>query len=517
MRTKVWSSRASGCDARRSAFGRRAILPTMLVVLALWSSAASGQVGGGPFLPGAAGAGDPYFPLDGNGGYDVHHYDLAVKYDPATDLLEGKAKIRAKATQNLSSFNLDLVGLVVHSVAVDGRPTPFGRNGNELTITPDGGLRQSRIFTVVVEYSGIPESLEGAGFLHTDDGVLIAGEPHVAASWFPVNDHPTDKASYGFAITVPEGLEAVANGILLRQQTADGWTTWTWEAREPMASYLATANIGEFDLRAYREKGVRFWDAVDPDLSAPFGSLIDEAFARQPEIIAFFADKLGNYPFRAGGAIVDDLVGLGFALENQTRPIYAVEWFSEYPEDVERIFVHEIAHQWFGDSLTVARWQDIWLNEGFASYAEWLWAEAKHGVPAQANFDSHYFGRSENNPFWQVIVGDPGPDRIFDSAVYDRGAMTLHQLRLAVGDAAFFRILKRWTQQRKGDNVTTDEFIALAERTSGQELDDLFTTWLFTPGRPELPQPLGVAAARASSSSAVPAVPSIPSHGGLRR
>ena len=211
--------------------GRRSTFSTLLlacvaVVLALGPTA-SGQNGGGEFVPGAAGAGDPYFPLDGNGGYDVRHYDLEVKYDPAADLLEGKAKLRATATQNLSSFNLDLVGLTVHSVVVNGRRAFWSREGGELTIAPERGLPR-RNFTVVVRYSGVPESLEGAGFLHTDDGALVVGQPHVAASWYPVNDHPTDKASYSFQITVPAGLEVVANGVLTRQRTRHEWTTWSW-------------------------------------------------------------------------------------------------------------------------------------------------------------------------------------------------------------------------------------------------------------------------------------------------
>lgn len=496
----------------RSAFRTMLLLSCIVFASALWPSAGSAQ----EFLPGAAGAGDPYFPLDGNGGYDVRRYELQLKYDPATDLLEGRATIRAKATQNLSSFNLDLVGLTVHAVTVNKRLASFGHVGNELTITPESGLRQNRGFTVVVDYSGIPQSLEGAGFIHTDDGTLVAGEPHSAASWFPVNDHPTDKASYSFEISVPEGLEAVSNGILKRQRTENGWTTWTWEAKQPMASYLTTATIGEFDLRAYKEKGIRYWDAVDPDLIAPLGPQIDAAFALQPEVIEFLEGRFGSYPFVAGGGIVDDYEGLGFALENQTRPIYDADWAFESQETTERIFVHEIAHQWCGNSLAVARWQDIWLNEGFATYAEWLWLEEKRGVPAQETFELYYFGiplETEGGwkGFWQGTVGDPGPDHLFDLFVYYRGAMTLHQLRLAVGDTAFFKILKRWAQQRKGDNVTTEEFIALAEKISGQELDDLFQTWLFTLGRPELPQSLGVAA-RASALSAAPPLPLSP-HG----
>ena len=198
------------------------------------------------------------------------HYDLEVTYDPATDLLEGEATIRARATQSLSSFNLDLQGLTVHSIEVDGRSASWGRDGSELTVTPRKGLRKRESFKVEVRYSGVPETLEdGSGFIHTDDGTLVVGQPHVAATWYPVNDHPTDKASYTFEITVPAGLEAVANGELEDRKTRRGWTTWTWDAREPMASYLTTATIGGFDLSSYKRDGIRYWDAIDNDLLAP--------------------------------------------------------------------------------------------------------------------------------------------------------------------------------------------------------------------------------------------------------
>ena len=169
------------------------------------------------------------------------------------------------------------------------------------------------------------------------------------------------------------------------------------------------------------------------------------------------------------------------------------------PESAEDVVVHELAHQWYGDSLTVAQWQHIWLNEGFATYAEWLWSEEMRGIPAQETFDFYYSVIPEDDPFWQVVIGDPGPDLLFDIAVYYRGAMTLQQLRVAVGDDDFFKILKRWAQKREGDNVTTDEFIALAEKISGEELDELFETWLFTPGKPELPTAATARAADAVS------------------
>ena len=225
------------------------------------------------FTPGAAGAGDPYFPLDGNGGYDAKHYLLDLKYNPATDVLEGEATIRARATQNLSRFNLDFDGLTVLSIEVDGRRASWRRDGNELIVTPRDGIRDGENFTIEVKYRGVPETLEdGSGFIHTDDGALIIGEPHVAATWFPVNDHPSDKAAYTIKMAVPAGLEAVGNGELEGRSTKHGWTTWTWDAKEPMASYLLTASVGQFDLRAYKHKGIKMWDAFDPDLWDPTGT-----------------------------------------------------------------------------------------------------------------------------------------------------------------------------------------------------------------------------------------------------
>jgi aminopeptidase N len=296
----------------------------------------------------------------------------------------------------------------------------------------------------------------------------------------------------------------VANGVLERSRTRGGRTTWTWEAKEPMASYLATVCIGEFELRSYRRDGIRFVDAVDPDVAASaLGPAVDAAFAGQGAMLDLVSELFGRYPFSAAGGIVDDLRELEFSLENQTRPIYEVAIF----EDAlltQLTFVHEIAHQWVGDSLTVAQWRHIWLNEGFATYVEWLWSERAGLSTAQELFDVFYGTYPPDDPFWSVVVGDPGPDRIFDSAVYERGAMTLHQLRLAVGDRDFFRILRRWTTRNAGETVTTDEFVELAERISSAELDDLFETWLFTPGRPDLS---GAPAEAGSARTAVAAAP----------
>ena len=270
-----------------AAGGRRrtaALAALLLCVVALAVPAAAAETspepaqeesfpGGANYRPGAPGLGDPYFPLDGNGGYDVDQYLLDLSYDPLTDILAGTATITAKATQDLSAFNLDLDGMTVRGVKVKGRSAEFTRDAGELTVTPQRGIRDGSRFITQVRYDGVPETISElfgqSGFFHTDDGSLVIGQPHVAATWFPVNDHPLDKASYTFRITVPEGLEVVANGRLVDNRTRDGLTTWTWEAREPMASYLATASVGQWDFNEYRAGRINYLDALDPDLFDP--------------------------------------------------------------------------------------------------------------------------------------------------------------------------------------------------------------------------------------------------------
>jgi aminopeptidase N len=485
-----------------------ALVATMVLVGLLPATAvADDGHGRGAPTPGAPGIGDPYYPLDGNGGYDVGHYDLDLRYDPATDVLSGTATVEATATQNLSSFNLDFEGMDVRSVTVDGRPATWSRDGGEMTVTPARPLWHGREFTVAVTYDGVPATIDDpllgqSGFFHTDDGALVAGQPDVAATWFPSNDHPRDAASVDVSITVPEGLEGVSNGELEGTRTAAGWTTWSWHAREPMATYLVTLAVGEFDLRSYEVDGIRYWDAVDPTLAqldldpeteGPLvGEVVDAALARQPEVIEHLSDTFGPYPFSTAGAIVDNVPGMAFALETQTRPVYAPGFFTD-PVSADSVVVHELAHQWYGDSLRLAAWQHIWLNEGFATYAEWLWLEREGLSTPQEEFDELYANADTlfaglEPPFWTVLVGDPGAetDLLFHPAVYYRGAMTLHALRQVVGDTAFFQILEEWATSRAGQAVTTDEFIALAEQLSGRQLDDLFDAWLFSPERPAL-------------------------------
>ncbi|MFF2125771.1 M1 family metallopeptidase [Streptomyces olivochromogenes] len=434
--------------------------------------------------PGADGIGDSYFPQLGNGGFDARHYDLNVAYNPDTDRLDGRTTLTARATQSLSSFDLDLQKLEVTRVEVDGRRADFTRAGDEIHITPHGAIRKGRTFIVTVTYGGVPEALNGPivfgsdyGWMKTTDGAFVACEPNAASTWFPSSDHPSDKATYDIRIKAPKGLTGVSNGRLMSTYDKGGSTVAHWRESRPMATYLATATIGKFDVKTgTTPAGTPIYVAIDPVLA---GSNSVDVYAVTAEATDYWSQVFGPYPFEETGAIVDDMPEAGFSLEVQSKPAYSAV-------RSESTIVHELAHQWFGDSVSVARWKDIWLNEGFATYAQWLWSEHKGIRSAHDSFLAGYNARPADAAFWGTVVADPQRDTMFASAVYQRGAMTLQMLRERIGDTAFFKLLPAWTKLHKYGNADTADFIRLAERISGQQLDDLFQTWLFTTGKPTL-------------------------------
>ncbi|MFG1766245.1 M1 family metallopeptidase [Micromonospora parva] len=440
------------------------------------------------FTAGADGVGDPYFPTYGNGGYDVGRYTVKVRYDPAKDQLTGTTTVRATATTDLSTFNLDLAGLTVSAVTVDGAPATHSRKRNELVIKPASGLINGNGFVVEITYAGKPkplknETLGDGGFLHTADGAIALGQPESASTWFPVNDHPSDKAAYDFEVTVPDGLTAISNGVPGGKVSSGGWTTWKWSEKSPMASYLSTLVIGKFRITTGEHKGRPVYNAVTTNLAK--GSA-DASIARTVEVADYLESVFGPYPFDAYGGVVISDSRIGYALETQSRPVYAASFFRQ-GENTE-VVAHELAHQWFGDSVALAKWEDIWLNEGFATYAEWLWAEHTDEYTAKEAFNSRYAELSAQ--VWQTPPGKPGADKLFSESVYQRGGMTVHALRVAVGDEAFFDIIKTWAAEKRDGTATTAEFVALAERVSGKKLDALFDAWLYGTKKPALPKRL---------------------------
>ncbi|MEJ7689418.1 MAG: M1 family metallopeptidase [Nocardioidaceae bacterium] len=433
--------------------------------------------------PPSQGIGDPYYPLAGNAGYDARHYDIQVRYHPASRVIEGVTRIRLTAGRRLERFNLDLL-LPARAVRVAGVAARFHQGRHELTVTPRRAVRRGQSVTVQVAYGGRPLHRSYGGetpFEQTATGALAVGEPQIAPWWFPSNDHPSDKATFTIRLTVPAGYEALSNGALANRRSAAGLSTWTWAVRSQMATYLAFAAFGHYDVeRGRTAQGVPFVYGFERGLGH-HARAARTSVRSTPEVLRFLERAWGSYPYRNLGGVVP-AVSLGYALENQTRPVYGRDMFS-YGVD-RGLVAHELAHQWFGDRIAVHRWRHIWLSEGYATYSEWLYARHRGGTTPQRQLRLRYDNLEASNPFWRLTIGDPGRARLFDEAVYDRGAMTLQALRNRIGTPAFFRLSRIWVHGNADGLGSTAEFSRLAERVSMQQLDGFFKAWLRTGAKP---------------------------------
>ncbi len=456
-----------------------AIAVTGLALVAAGTAAAVAAPAG----VGAQGGGDPYFPRQGNGGYDVSSYTLRVGYVPDGHQLTGAATIRARATQDLGRFDLDLRRRMhVTSVMVDGAAARFAQPASkvqELVVFPAAPLAAGDGFTVHVSYGGVVAPVidpDGSldGWTPTQDGAFVASEPQGSPSWFPVNDSPYDKATYRVSVTVPAGLTAVSNGRLLGTRTRGDRVTWNWALNTPVSSYLVTATVGRFNLDfGTTGGGVPYINAVDPSQQAASTPVL----AKLPAMVDYFSSVYGPYPFESVGAIVDYAPRVGYALETATRPV-----FDSAPDELT--LAHELAHQWYGDDVTLLRWRDIWLNEGFAEFSDWLWDEHTGGQTAAERL-ARLMSRPADAGVWNPPPGNPGSGaEIFADSVYERGAGTLQALRQRVGDPVFFRIMRGWVRVHAYNNATVDEFTAYAARISGRDLTGFFHQWLYRHGKP---------------------------------
>lgn len=433
--------------------------------------------------PGAAGVGDPYYPGLGNGGYDVAEYDLAVEWFPDDGSIVGTAAVRLAATQDLSSLNLDLVGLDVAGISVDGTDASFDRDGRELTVQLPEVLAAGDEATVVVDYSGVPETVRigtdlfGVGWQTDGRDAYVVSEPAGAATWFPANDHPTDKATFRFEITVPEDLEVIANGLRVSTEADGDRATWVYETSDLMATYLASVVIGDLTFDdSVAPTGVPIRNA-SPDRLAEAART---DFAAAGEMLAVFTDWFGPYPFEVYGQVVVD-ENLGFALENQTLSLFGSDFVTGLGL-VDQIVAHELAHQWFGNAVSPATWRDIWLNEGFTTYAEWIWAQ-ESGGPTIAESAAATHAEAD----FGVAPGDPGPDELFQPTVYLRGGLALHALSVEIGDEAFRAVLREWADRYDDSTASTADFQDLAEELSGDDLDGFFDAWVHGDELPALP------------------------------
>lgn len=430
--------------------------------------------------PGADGAGDANYPQDGNGGYDALDYDLRVGYDPKSRRLTGDSTMTARATQVLNRFNLDLRGLEVSAVEVDGTAAEFRREPEfELVVTPPALIPRDAEFTVRVRYAGTPGSMKVEGpavsshgwQLTPTGGAFVLGEPHSAAFWYPLNDTPRDKATFRVAARVPRGWVAVAGGREGEHTTEDGWTTYRWFDTNPVAGYLTTLAVDKFTLERSRlADGTPVVDAYAP------GSRDKKRIeAKLPDILRVLTDLFGEYPQTAAGGIFIDS-SIPYALEVQGRPVYP-PWASDL------VIVHEYAHQWFGNSVSLESWSDMCLNECFASYAQWLWAEQALG----ADLDEDYrevVGVLGDAPFiWNPKLTGMGAGEEF-KGVYSKGILAMHALRRKIGDPVFRRILKEWPAAHRNGNASWADFERFVDDRTDVDLRAFLDVWFRGTGKP---------------------------------
>jgi aminopeptidase N len=447
-------------------------------MLYLWTTPSS-AADASEAAPGAAGLGDPLYPLLGNGGYDVEDYDIALDVDVEGNLISGTVTIDATATQDLSAFNLDLTGLTVDEVAVDSEPAAFGREQGELTITPAQPLAADDEFIVEVRYHGSPELIHDPcapiplGWQPQTGGSFVVSEPSGAMNWYPANNHPGDKATYTLRITVPQPYEVAANGVLSETVQADGGATYVWRVDQPMASYLATVQIGDYDVAtSTTASGIAIRNYFPS--GTPAG--VQASFAGTPAMIEFIEDLIAPYPFDAYGVVLLTEPA-GWALETQTLSTFGSNG-SPDPATV----MHELAHSWFGNSVSPATWQDVWLNEGFATYFEALWLDHTGQHPIDKAMAATY------EMIAQAGAGPPASpevEELFGLAVYYRGAYALHALRQAVGDETFFHILREYYRRHEGGNASTADFIAVAGEIGGETASVVLHPWLYDDAVPQ--------------------------------
>lgn len=427
---------------------------------------------------GAPGAGDPYYPADGNGGYDVQHYAVGVDFTPSTKQLVGDTTVTAKSTQRLKQFNLDLYGLKVDSVQVNGEKAFWTRSGqHELVITPGTKLAKGEKFTVRVKYHGVPVETSGlddyAGWhTSTTGGAFAANEPHSAAGWYPLNDTTRDKATFTLKATVPNAYSVISNGIRKGVKKSGARTTYTWVEKDPIIGYLTTIGIDKYTyLRQKRSDGTPLVSAFAPGA--------EDKIAQEkklPQVLDLLERYFGKYPFTAGGGIyVPDQIG--FSLETQTRPTYAA-W-----ADLDTV-VHENAHMWWGDSMSVKTWRDVCMNECFASYGSWLWQQDEDGVNLDDTYSAQMAKYADDDDFWSNPLWDMGAGNEFSNS-YTRGPLFLQALRRYIGDAAFFKVLRTYTQLHKNGNTSMQQFERYVKKVAKQDVSSFFQAWVYGRTKPD--------------------------------
>lgn len=420
---------------------------------------------------------DPYLPGQGNHGYRVSRYELDLNYKMSSNNLSGTAKISLVTTENMKQLSFDLSPhLQVSKVTMSGASLARHRHSNgKLKLNAAETIPVGEAVVVVIKYSGNPRPIRGAwgevGWEELTDGVLVANQPNGAASWFPCDDHPASKAPFKLRITTDSPYKVVCTGNLVSKKRSGSMTTWDFDLPYPTSTYLVTVNMGIYEHVVITGADTPIYAYLPADLRQEFS----RAFDKQAEMVKVFTRLFGPYPFDSYKVVVTD-DKLEIPLEAMGMSTFGRNMVEPSTRE-ERLIAHELAHQWFGNAVTAASWKHIWLHEGFACYAEWLWSEFSGGHDAHTHA-LKYFARLQRSPA-DLLLADPGPKDMFDDRVYKRGALTLHVLRGVIGDEKFFELLREWVRRGSGSVVTTEQFIELARRYSSVDLQPIWDAWLY--------------------------------------
>ncbi|WP_370415224.1 M1 family metallopeptidase [Streptomyces fradiae] len=465
----------------------RALRSAVLVALS------AGLVAAALPAPAPLGIGDPLFPQLGNPGYDVLSYDIALTYPGKnTTPLSGTTTIEALATDDLERINLDFTHGTVSAVTVAGEPAEFASSGEDLVITPARPVEAGEDVEIAVTHTSDPRGpADSGGWVRTGDGLAMANQADAAHRVFPSNDHPSDKAYFTFRITVPDRFTAVANGLPQSREQHDGSTTWTYRTVHPMATELAQVSIGE---SAVVHRSGPHGLSVRDVIPAADKERLEPWLARTPGHLEWLEQRVGPYPFENYGVLIAD-ADTGFELETQTLSLFERRLFTEpgFPEwYVESVMVHELAHQWFGDSVSPRAWSDLWLNEGHATWYEALYAEENGGPTLERRMKAAYAASDR----WRADGGPPAAPKppapgekisLFRPVVYDGAALALYALREEIGTEAFGLLERRWVAQHKDGTATTADFTALAGEIAGRDLSAFLHAWLYGAKTPPMP------------------------------
>jgi aminopeptidase N len=419
-------------------------------------------------------AGDSYMPEIGNQGYDVQHYAIQITLDPSTYYLEATNTIDLVTTMDdLTQISLDFAGLEISNISVNGKTAAYFREGKKLYIDLPSPASTGEQMQISISYAGEPLQeispyvpfVDHLGIQYTESMAYIVSEPDGARYWMPVNDHPLDKATYDFKITVPEAYVAVSNGHFVDEVSSDGQSTYTWKLDDPAASSMITIAVGDYvRVESTSPKGVILRSYVTPGNQAAF----EEMQPAIGEMIDWMGEQFGTYPFDEFGYV--EVSDIGASLETQTMVIMSQASLLD-----EQVLAHEMAHMWFGDYVSLESWGDIWRNEGFATYVSFLWATRDN--PQNMEVIRYKLAKNiEENPSGHALANPPA-EEMFGSDSYYKGALLVYDLRKEMGDDAFFKGLRNYFEQYGGGAASREEFTAVMEAAAGTDLVSITEQW----------------------------------------